>query len=56
ASPAGYLFWDDVHITTAGHQAVATAFLAAALVPEAERWAMLLAGLGLIGFAARRRA
>jgi outer membrane lipase/esterase len=53
ASPAGYLFWDDVHITTAGHQAVATAFLAAALVPEAERWAMLLAGLSVLGVAGR---
>jgi outer membrane lipase/esterase len=53
ANPAGYLFWDDVHITTAGHQAVATAFLAAALVPEAEGWAMLLAGLGVLGVARR---
>lgn len=53
ANPAGYLFWDDVHITTAGHQAVATAFLAAALVPEAESWAMLLAGLGVLGVARR---
>jgi hypothetical protein len=25
-------------------------------VPEPETWAMLLAGLGLVGFAARRRA
>jgi len=24
-------------------------------VPEPETWAMLLAGLGLVGFAARRR-
>jgi MYXO-CTERM domain-containing protein len=24
-------------------------------VPEADTWAMLLAGLGLVGFAARRR-
>jgi outer membrane lipase/esterase len=53
ANPAGYLFWDDVHITTAGHQVVATAFAAAALVPEAESWAMLLAGLGVLGVARR---
>lgn len=53
SDPAGYLFWDDVHITTAGHQAMANAFLAAALVPEAERWAMLLAGLGMLGVARR---
>lgn len=25
-------------------------------VPEAQTWAMLLAGLGLVGFVARRRA
>ena len=29
--------------------------LAAAPVPEPETWAMLLAGLGLVGFSARRR-
>lgn len=27
----------------------------AATVPEADTWAMLLAGLGLVGFAAHRR-
>lgn len=50
--PAGYLFWDGVHITTAGHQVVGAAF-AAALVPEAQTWAMLLAGLGVLGVARR---
>lgn len=53
--PAGYLFWDGVHITSAGHQAVAGAFVAA-LVPEADTWAMLLAGLGLLGVARRLQA
>ena len=56
ADPAGYLFWDDVHITTAGHQIVAGAFAAAlAPVPEAQTWAMLLAGLALLGLARRAR-
>jgi len=54
---AGYLFWDGVHITTAAHQQVAAAFASAlAPVPEAQTWAMLLAGLGLIGVAGRLRA
>lgn len=53
--PTGYLFWDEVHITTAAHQIVAGAFVAA-LVPEVESWAMLLAGLGVIGVARRLRA
>ena len=56
ADPAGYLFWDDVHITTAGHQIVAGAFAAAlAPVPEAQTWAMLLAGLALLGLTRRAR-
>jgi hypothetical protein len=33
----------------------ATLYLQAAPVPEPETWTMLLAGLGLVGFAARRR-
>lgn len=56
ANPTGYLFWDEVHITTAGHQAMASAFLAAALVPEADGWAMLIAGLGVLGVARRLQA
>ena len=31
-----------------------TEFLNPAPVPEADTWAMLLAGLGLVGYAARR--
>jgi phospholipase/lecithinase/hemolysin len=53
--PTGYLFWDEVHVTTAAHQLVASAFVAA-LVPEAQTWAMLLAGLGVVGVARRLRA
>lgn len=54
-NPSGYLFWDGVHITTAAHQVVGHAF-AAALVPEAESWAMLVAGLGVLGVARRLQA
>lgn len=53
--PSGYLFWDGVHITTAAHQVVGAAF-AAALVPEADGWAMLVAGLGVLGVARRLQA
>ncbi|OYW25933.1 MAG: hypothetical protein B7Z51_10600, partial [Methyloversatilis sp. 12-65-5] len=55
--PASYLYWDDVHITTAAHEALAGQFAQAlAPVPEVQTWAMLLAGLGLIGVAGRLRA
>lgn len=55
--PASYLYWDDVHITTAAHAVLAGEFAQALMpVPEAQTWAMLLAGLGLIGVAARLRA
>ncbi len=51
-----YVYWDDVHVTTAAHAAVAGAFAAAlAPVPEAQTWAMLLAGLALLGLARRVR-
>jgi outer membrane lipase/esterase len=48
----GYLFWDDVHITSQAHQLVAQAF-AVALVPEPRSWLLLASGLFAIGVALR---
>ncbi|PIX76332.1 MAG: lipolytic enzyme, G-D-S-L [Rhodocyclales bacterium CG_4_9_14_3_um_filter_68_10] len=52
-SCTGYLFFDDVHPTTAAHLLLAQEFAQA--VPEPETYALLLAGLGVIGWIARRR-
>jgi outer membrane lipase/esterase len=52
-NPDSFLFWDNVHLTAAGHRIIAEAAYAA--IPEPETYAMLLAGLGLLGFTARRR-
>ena len=35
-SGQGYLFWDDIHPTTVGHQIIAD-FAAASMVPEPSR-------------------
>jgi phospholipase/lecithinase/hemolysin len=55
-SGAGYLFWDSVHPTTAGHMIIADAALAA-VVPEPSPLVLALAGLAAFGAAAawRRR-
>ena len=51
-----YIYWDGIHPTAAGHEAIADAMFAfAAPVPEAETWALLVAGLGAIGWMTRRR-
>jgi MYXO-CTERM domain-containing protein len=42
-------------VATSGTDRVDNFMIAAAPVPEADTWAMLLAGLGLVGFMARRR-
>ena len=50
-----YLFWDTIHPTAAGHSIIAAAAYRVLAVPEPETYAMLLAGLGLLGLIARRR-
>jgi outer membrane lipase/esterase len=51
-----YVYWDGIHPTAAGHEAIADAMFAfAAPVPEPETWALLVAGLGAIGWMSRRR-
>jgi phospholipase/lecithinase/hemolysin len=55
-NPNEHLFWDVVHPTTVVHELLASSiFGAVSAVPEPETYAMLLAGLGLMGFAAHRR-
>ncbi len=52
-----YVYWDGIHPTEAGHAAIADAMYAIAVpVPEPETWAMLVAGLGALGWTSRRRA
>jgi phospholipase/lecithinase/hemolysin len=52
---AGYLFFDDVHPTTAGHQLLARQFAMAAAVPEPQTWALLLIGLSALAWRVRGR-
>jgi len=54
ADPNSYLFWDDLHPTAAAHQVLAQGALAA-LVPEPQVWALMLAGLVLVSLAVQRR-
>lgn len=46
ANPDAYLFWDEIHPTTAGHAVLASAVYSA-FVPEPSTFALL--GIGLVG-------
>ena len=53
---AGYLFFDDVHPTTFAHSLIASQLAAAAVpIPEPGTWALMTAGIALLGWRARRR-
>ncbi|MDQ5945187.1 MAG: outer rane lipase/esterase, partial [Pseudomonadota bacterium] len=54
-TPDSYLFWDSIHPTALGHRIIADAAFNVLAVPEPETYALLLAGLGLMGAVARRR-
>ena len=54
ANPSEYLFFDEFHPTSTAHRFLAEGFLAAA-VPEPETYALMLAGLGVVGWVGRRR-
>lgn len=51
-----YVFWDDVHPTTATNWILGSAFVAAATVPEpGTTWLMLMGGIVVLGTALARR-
>lgn len=52
----GYLFYDHVHPTTAGHAILGTAFAAAVAVPEPQAWMLMAGGLAVVVGWRRRRA
>jgi phospholipase/lecithinase/hemolysin len=51
--PNNYLFWDEVHPTSTGHQQVANLAIAAVNAPEPTTFALL--GIGAAGMLLRRR-
>jgi phospholipase/lecithinase/hemolysin len=50
----GYLFWDEIHPTTVGHQLIAD-FAAASMVPEPSSMMLMLSGLAVSFFAWKQR-
>jgi phospholipase/lecithinase/hemolysin len=55
-SAPGYLFWDDVHPTTVGHQLLANEAAQAVATPEPSSVTLWASGLlGLLGYGWRRR-
>jgi phospholipase/lecithinase/hemolysin len=55
-NPASYLFWDQVHPTTAAQLIIGTEAANLALsAPETSTWAMMLTGFAALGFAGIRR-
>lgn len=55
-SGQGYLFWDDVHPTTAAHRIIADRAAAAVFAPAPPSMVLLAVGAGLLGWRCRRRA
>ena len=54
----GYLSFDGIHVTSRVQQAIArdiARFVGLADVPEPASWAMMIAGMGFVGAAMRRR-
>ncbi len=51
-----YIYWDGIHPTEAGHEAIADAMYAFAVpVPEPETWALLMSGLAAVGWMSKRK-
>ena len=54
----GYLSFDGIHVTSSVHVALANEiakFTGLAAIPEPATWGMMIAGFGMVGFAARRK-
>ena len=51
-----YVYWDGIHPTAAGHEAIAEAMFAFAVpVPAPETWVLLVAGLAAVAWTSRPR-
>jgi outer membrane lipase/esterase len=54
-NPSTYLSWDGIHPTSAGHALLAREMLVVVAVPEPAEYALMMGGLMLITWRARRR-